>query len=77
MNEKTVLLLEPFYGGSHKQLMDTLIHGNIQRILTTIKTIKTEYSSFIYVTQMYLWAQPKVVIIKTQKPISDVDVHKM
>jgi hypothetical protein len=29
-NEKTVLLLEPFYGGSHKQLIDTLINGNIQ-----------------------------------------------
>ena len=28
-NEKTVLLLEPFYGGSHKQLIDTLINGNI------------------------------------------------
>jgi len=29
-NEKTVLLLEPFYGGSHKQLIDTLINGNSQ-----------------------------------------------
>jgi hypothetical protein len=27
-NESTVLLLEPFYGGSHKQLIDTLINGN-------------------------------------------------
>jgi len=32
-NEKTVLMLEPFYGGSHKQLIDTLINGNIQWIL--------------------------------------------
>lgn len=32
-NEKTVLLLEPFYGGSHKQLIDTLINGNIQGLL--------------------------------------------
>jgi hypothetical protein len=30
LNEVTVLLLEPFYGGSHKQLIDTLISGNIQ-----------------------------------------------
>lgn len=27
LNEEAVLLLEPFYGGSHKQLIDTLIHG--------------------------------------------------
>lgn len=33
MKEETVLLLEPFYGGSHKQLIDTLINGNIQRTL--------------------------------------------
>jgi hypothetical protein len=30
MKEGTVLLLEPFYGGSHKQLIDTLIDGNIK-----------------------------------------------
>jgi hypothetical protein len=30
LKEETVLLLEPFYGGSHKQLIDTLIDGNIQ-----------------------------------------------
>jgi len=35
-NEKTVLLLEPFYGGSHKQLIDTLINGNIQWLLVLV-----------------------------------------
>ena len=52
-SEKTVLLLEPFYGGSHKQLIDTLINGNIQwLVVLSLWSNRRKYESRIIDTTL-------------------------